>query len=143
MNCEDNRQNMISELMKSHICASINEAERMADGIISTERVANDDQKEMSEEIVEQKNTSKVFITRQEFDSYLKINNKIVEANFVKLKNYTDSLIKNFEDEIRSLKGQLGSSPVQKKLDEHPANSTENFEQEDVSIEKMFYCGTK
>lgn len=139
----DSRQCLVSELMKNSICASIHEAERMADGILNTEKKTNDDRTEVLEEI---KKTSRVFVTKQDFDSLIKINNKIIEANFVKLKNYTDQLFNDYVEKQKKLMAKSESSPVQQTLRAPPSQHTSkgtDINPDDVSIEKMFYYGQK
>jgi len=143
------KQALVQELMKSSICCSIHGAEIMADEIMCREKETIEECKEQAVKVEEKLEEGKEYLTKQQFESLIKINNKIVEANFVKLKEYTDGVIAGLKSQIVELKKRPVVAPVETKKEEQtqiPAAASKKdgeFSAEDVSIEKMFYCGNR
>jgi hypothetical protein len=168
----DRRTNLVNELRKNMICASLDEAERMADEIMKREEQTTKDNRDMTKQVEEkfetQEKNKKTYLTKAEVESLLVINNKIIEANFVKLKNYTDQMIVDLQTKIKNAQSQINefmehppmSVQVQHVQPRHmeeapktkvekiimpstPTNKGGEFAPEDVSVDKIFYCGNK
>ena len=88
-------------------------------------------------------------MTKDQFESLIKINNKVIEANFVKLKKYTDQVISELKYQIQELKKSKpvmnSEEPKEEKKEEQQQvpSGTDGFSADDVSIQKIFYYGNK
>jgi hypothetical protein len=167
---DDEKTILVNELRKNMICASLDEAERMADEILKRENAVEKkpepkhERKVEEKPVIEKQVENKDNITKQDVESLLIINNKIIEANFVKLKNYTDSITQQMQttmmemqkkmDEMKNHMSEFMEHPVevvssgskQKQkimMPATPSNRGGEFSPEDVSVEKIFYYGNK
>ena len=121
----------------------------MAEEILKTEKETSAQAKELQDSVLkkydgeEAEEKPSKYMTRNDFDSILKIHNKIIEGNFNKLKSYTDNIVNDLCSQIKELKKQLEkSAPEQKTLKEEPKKEGE-FCADDVAIDKIFYSGNK